>query len=432
MKHITPCLVALFAAAAPVFGAPSNYHDANQPGNRAIEDYPLDDISKSSCDDADLYVERVPFGNNEGGGGFFCVSKWRRGVLPRRIEARADENMLRWLKISYTDGSEVEHGQHIDLDWHQRGGVVEWDPYVDSFSKFEIAGGGWNGGVGRLVAEIAGKGMDAGGWNVGELQDVPRGNGGVLLGFEVRAGDGIDWIRPMFAVSKIERVKLVEGTFDPTYEQLNEKPYSERQMRALHATHHYDNTKSESAGKLIIESSMSTEEGVAVSDVTEDGTENSHEVGGGLHAEVSWEVGIPKIGNAGSKISPEVAYKYTHTKIDKTVKSTEDRDAWSTTVRYRSEHDVKPNAAVTCTVVVLQSHVNLTFTSILQWIFKDGKTHNFKHPGDVKGDDFWDLSAQVADDKAQTMNQFELDPATFTEITSTECGSEGSHFCAAA
>jgi hypothetical protein len=88
----------------------------------------------------------------------------------------------------------------------------------------------------------------------------------------------------------------------------------------------------------------------------------------------------------------------------------------------------------------------------LQWIFKDGKTHNFKvhgrmtnaehseayttcvdkHPGDVKGDDFWDLSAQVADDKAQTMNQFELDPATFTEITSTECGSEGSHFCAAA
>ena len=52
--------------------------------------------------------------------------------------------------------------------------------------------------------------------------------------------------------------------------------------------------------------------------------------------------------------------------------------------------------------------------------------------GHVKGDDFWDLSAQVADDKAQTMNQFELDPATFTEITSTECGSEGSHFCAAA
>ena len=106
-------------------------------------------------------------------------------------------------------------------------------------------------------------------------------------------------------------------------------------MRALHATHHYDNTKSESAGKLIIESSMSTEEGVAVSDVTEDGTENSHEVGGGLHAEVSWEVGIPKIGNAGSKISPEVAYKYTHTKIDKTVKSTEDRDAWSVSCNYQ-------------------------------------------------------------------------------------------------
>lgn len=228
MKHIAPHLVALLAAVAPVFGAPSNYHDANRLSRRAIEDYPLDAISKSSCDDSDLYVERVPFGNNEGGGGFTCVSKWRRGVLPRRIEARADERTLRWLKVSYTDGSDVEHGQRVDLDSHGRGGIVEWNPYTDSFAKFEIAGGGWNGGVGRLVAQVAGMSMDVGGYNMGELQDVLRGDGGqgVLLGFEVRTGDGIDWIRPMFASSRIERVKLVEGTFDPTYEQLNEKPYS--------------------------------------------------------------------------------------------------------------------------------------------------------------------------------------------------------------
>lgn len=100
-------------------------------------------------------------------------------------------------------------------------------------------------------------------------------------------------------------------------------------MRAIHATHSYDNTDSDSGGKLIIDASMSTEEGVSVGRVAEDGSEAGWEVAPGIKGEVSWNVGLPLIGGAGSKINPEIGYKYGNKTIEKEVKSEDDRASWA-------------------------------------------------------------------------------------------------------
>lgn len=179
----------------------------------------------SDCDAHEIFAPREYVGERERGGGAHCVSKWKSGVLPNKIEARADENMLRWIKISYTDGSTTEHGGHVELDSHGRGGIVSWDPYSEAFGKFSIAGDGWNGGVGRIVLEAPSGSMDVGAYDKPNLKDIPRGNNGVLLGFEMAVGDGIDWIAPIFSDAAIDTILLVDNVFSPTTEEINALPF---------------------------------------------------------------------------------------------------------------------------------------------------------------------------------------------------------------
>jgi hypothetical protein len=188
------------------------------------------------CSDLPGFVEPPESVGTGTSGGNFCLAKWRRGTFPYIIEAWADVNCLRWIRVRFTDGSEETVGSKPGDDGHHRTGTVTWNPWVDTFTKFSLWDDGWNGGVGRMVLELSTKcgetacGLDAGKYWDNPPPEHPISRGpegqGMLLGFEGVQGDCIDSLKPIFSKSKPEKVVLRDAKFNPTFEELNEKPFA--------------------------------------------------------------------------------------------------------------------------------------------------------------------------------------------------------------
>ena len=163
----------------------------------------------------------------------FCAAKWNAGVFPNLIEARADKDALRYLRIRYTDGSEITQGVAVADDGHSRYGTIEWDPWKEHFDRFSLWAGGWNNGVGRIVMEMAkhsqvdaGKYWDPNAVPVEILPDRGTAGQGMLLGFFGAADDAIDALQPYFSKSAPDKVILRDFEFTPTWEQLNSRPFA--------------------------------------------------------------------------------------------------------------------------------------------------------------------------------------------------------------
>ncbi|KAF5000786.1 hypothetical protein FDECE_11122 [Fusarium decemcellulare] len=374
----------LAAAGTLVLGAPSS-----RPPSSLQRRQDLSGPAAADCSGLGDFIDSQVTVGNDDGGVYACLASWSYGAFPKEIEARADENMLRWIRVVFTDGSEREVGTKPGLDWHDRQLHVKWDPWVNTFSQFSMYYHGWGGGLGRLVIRVNGcqgdncEG-DAGGWVPDAKQfDVPHGadGSGMLLGFSVKHGDGIDSMTPIFSKTAVEKVTLKDSVFDPTFEQLNEKPFAERQMEAMQLTHVLDNTMSESEANLWIDSSMGAENQHKVSDVKEDGSELGGELGLTAKGEVSWEAGVPGWASGGSKAGLEGSAKFVGKHVQKDIHGDENTKVDKVTVRFRVSHKVPGGGMVRCMTTVLQSRANLRFKATLENRFKDGTSYSYPVTG---------------------------------------------------
>jgi hypothetical protein len=148
-----------------------------------------------------------------------CDAKWNRGVSSYFTEARADKDALRYLRIKFTDGSEVERGAKVAIDSHYCIGSMTWDPFRNSFNELSFWAGGWNGGIGRIVMVMPGKERV----NAEKYWDNPppeykldrgRDGLGMLMGFLTNSGDAIDAIQPMFSSAGPDKVVLRDAIFE--------------------------------------------------------------------------------------------------------------------------------------------------------------------------------------------------------------------------
>ncbi|KAM6517313.1 hypothetical protein FSOLCH5_008276 [Fusarium solani] len=394
-----------------VLGAPS--------GNGRVRRQDLSDPANADCTGLGDFIDSQVTVGNDNGGVYTCVGGWSHGAFPTEIEARADENMLRWIRFRFTDGSEREVGTKPDLDWHKREGKVIWDPWVDTFSQFSMYDHGWGSGLGRLVFRLNSCPRDncegdAGGWVPDAAQfDVPHGidGSGMLLGFSVKHGDGIDSMTPIFSKTAVDRVILKDPEFDPTFEQLNEKPFSERMIDAVQVTHVLDNRKSESEANMWIDSSIATERQHKISEVKEEGSEHGGEVGITAKGEVSWKAGVPGWASGGSKAGLEASGKYVGKKVEKKIVGEENTNIIKETVRFRVNHLVPGGGMVRCMTTVLQSRANLRFRATLENKFKDGTSYEYKVTGLLEDADHSEAWTECEDVKPEDVGGVEI-PAT--------------------
>ncbi|KAH8170141.1 GDSL-like lipase/Acylhydrolase family protein [Sarocladium implicatum] len=339
----------------------------------------------------DIFVFPQTYGN--GGGKFKCIGKWNRGIFIDRIEADVDEWSVRRLTFRYTDGTTDVLGGDNYNDGHQKWhGSVELNPTRDPWSRFDIAQGGWENGIGFLVwaSETSCRRFDKplddpfctlhrgkylGGAKEPDFPAPPsRGllSRGMLMGIEGMAGDSIDTITPLFSNGQTVALDLNDFTFSPTIEQLNQGDAS----KVMSMTHDYwiheNNTPNEALG--IYTMGISYEYGQKTTVSTEDGREIGSEIGTSYSITMKTEVGVPEIEKISYDEKAEVTAKFTLKRITKTVNSNE--NSWSKSVS--KQHAVRTKIPayhkLVCQAVLMQSDLALTWTG----------THKFANGADYK------------------------------------------------
>lgn len=99
-------------------------------------------------------------GAGGGDGLAFCGSKFKEGILIKKIEVQGHYEIIRGITVTYTDNTYDTFGL-MDFDGadESRRNTIEFDPTVDSVTKAEIWPNGWNAhgneGVASLVLEAS-------------------------------------------------------------------------------------------------------------------------------------------------------------------------------------------------------------------------------------------------------------------------------------
>lgn len=150
------------------------------------------------------------------------------------IEVRADVDAVRYLRVGFTDGTEIIRGVAVGDDGHQRYGTIRWDPFNDHFLTFSLWDGGWNGGVGRIVLETSNLcGTTTCKIDVGKYWDSPPAEQkvdlgpsgrGMLLGFFGASGDDLDGLQPLITKTAPQGAVLNNMVVKPSFEDLNNNP----------------------------------------------------------------------------------------------------------------------------------------------------------------------------------------------------------------
>ncbi|KAF1993742.1 hypothetical protein P154DRAFT_449430 [Amniculicola lignicola CBS 123094] len=322
--------------------------------------------------------------------GRWCAAKWRQGIFPNEIEAWASKGCLNWIRIKFTDGTEQAQGNKPGDDGHHRTGTVRWDPWIHTFSKFSLWDGGWNNGVGRIVLEVNGQGMDAGKyWDSPPAEhNAARGteNQGMLLGIEGSSGDCIDTLKPIFSKYRPDKVVLKDATFEPTFEQLNERPYDQRMMTAAGSGAYLRNDLNDTDVTVKVKLDIATEHQTKVTTQEQSGWEHGWEAGLTYGHEVSVQAGVP-VANVDTKNKFEVSGKYVAKHVQMSFKGTEDMQLTRITKSYEASVAIKPGKIARCSVVAMQSHVNLRYRATLEHSWKNGESFTYPTTGSFENAD---------------------------------------------
>ncbi|KAF5004751.1 hypothetical protein FDECE_8741 [Fusarium decemcellulare] len=315
-----------------------------------------------------------------------CAAKWNKGTFPNSITAKATVNCLKWLKIGYTDGTEmILGGKEPGDDGHHRFGTVNWNPFVDTFAQFSLWDGGWDGGVGRMKIEMSNKcggegvcALDAGKYwdNPPDEYAVPRGvgNNGMLLGLLADQGECIDGLQAYFSNSKPSRVKLTDATFSPSFEELNQRPLDQRMMTAVQATQILHNQRQDAEVEMGVDLYLITETQLKGTTSSENSTQTDWQWGRSF----KFELGI-KAGESVVEYKPggELSYSWGGQEIHRVLESTEDTELKRQQTRYYLSTKVKAGMRVQCTAVAVQGRVNLRYSATLEQIFESGDSYSY-------------------------------------------------------
>lgn len=112
---------------------------------------------RENCDVPD-YAQMEGAGGSDGNA--FCGSKFKEGILIKKIEVQGHYELIRGITVTYTDDTYDTFGRmdYEDADESRRA-ELEFDPTVDSVTKAELWPNGWNAhgneAVGSLVFETS-------------------------------------------------------------------------------------------------------------------------------------------------------------------------------------------------------------------------------------------------------------------------------------
>jgi hypothetical protein len=324
----------------------------------------------SECDTPDFTMLD---GDGNGGGGGFCASQWKQGILINSIRAKADGLSLRGLRIGFTDNTFVEVGAQWSTDGRE--GTVSWDPLKDRIISIETWATGWANGLGRLVMETSnGQRFDAGNNHSGHMGKSLNRGSGMLIGVRGRhggTGGAIDNLEFIFAKSNPRSYELRDMSLSPSIDEINQRASNgDRGLKvdSLAVVHFVNKTPNEMTAGL----EGTREKKVSTSFTQSRGTT----FGLGVGFEVSTTIGIPEVADVTATLSTQ--FNWEERQDQSTTKGTEINNV----LKYSGQTTLDPNSAARCSAFSLTGNLEVKWLATNVVVFEDNTEWHYHSEGE--------------------------------------------------
>ncbi|KAF9776374.1 hypothetical protein IL306_005457 [Fusarium sp. DS 682] len=114
----------------------------------------------------------------------------------------------------------------------------------------------------------------------------------------------------MFSKGRPEEVTLGEPSFIPTFEELNSKPFEERQLEVVRTSHIVYNRRTDKPVEMGVDLYLQVEQGTKVNWQSQKGTEWGGELGGTVGGSFDWEIGLPEMISGKANGKAEITGKW--------------------------------------------------------------------------------------------------------------------------
>ncbi|KAF2463206.1 uncharacterized protein BDR25DRAFT_397308 [Lindgomyces ingoldianus] len=149
----------------------------------------------------------------------WCETKWKQGPIITGVEVWSNNERVRAIRFSYSDGSVGELHGRIDGDRH---GIISWDPANDKIIQATTWGDGKAHALGRLYLKTqTGKELNVGKDTGGQASfDHDVGSGIMMTAFG-RQGYDIDQLGFNFLRGEIKKITIGDVKFEENPDDLN-------------------------------------------------------------------------------------------------------------------------------------------------------------------------------------------------------------------
>ncbi|KAF1997078.1 hypothetical protein P154DRAFT_565573 [Amniculicola lignicola CBS 123094] len=311
-----------------------------------------------------------------GGGGEFCDTKWKEGVVVTGFEAWANSKNVRAFQLYYSDGSNSRLYGKIDGDKHAR---IDWDPAVDSISQIRTWGNGRAESLGRVqIRTKAGKELDVGKDTNGQDTFETEIGTGIMMGAFGGSGDYIDRLGFSMLRGKIDKISIDDVVFDEDPEALNARMEGLKTVTLDYADHTNDHPEANetfSFGKTETRTASKKFSSTA-----------SHTFGWSNAIELSG-----KILDLGASSTTTLKYEYSKATTEESTTET------SVTLTYTVATALKPGQRVFCRATAMYGEYDGDYASTVNIWLEDGFTFGFKSGGNMKQIQWSDASSVCQD-----------------------------------
>ncbi|KAF2262424.1 hypothetical protein CC78DRAFT_534762 [Lojkania enalia] len=311
------------------------------------------------------------------GGGRWCATKFKSGIVITGIEAWADKKSVRGVQFYYSDGTNSGLVGKQDGDRHGR---MDWDPSVDQISQIKM----WGNGVGKYNGRIyirtkKGNEFDVGKDTSGQDVYETKVASGIMLGAFGNAGERIDHLGFLFLKSKIEKITVGDVVFSETPEELNSKKEGLEVVTVDYADYENGmelNNNTYRWGRTITK------------EVSKKFTHASTHTFGWSHAlELSG-----KILELGAKSTTTLSYQYAKTD------TVEDQFTDKVEVMTQVWIPVPPGGKIYCRAVAMTGKYSGDYSSKVSIWLEDGSTFEFEEEGHMEQINWSKAESKCQDD----------------------------------
>ena len=312
------------------------------------------------------------------GGGAFCETKWKAGVVVTGLDVYATSDDIEAVQFYYSDGT--SGNQWGQVNGKEPAKSIHWDPTKgETIAQLRMWGNGVGTRLGRVYLRVSsGATLDAGKDTSGQKVYEKPVDSGVMLGAFGKCGDAIDNMGILFMKSKVSAIKVTDTKFSDTPDELNKKAQGLQTCSVDTASFTNKNTNNNTF-LFQGQDSRTTSKTYSV--------DNTNSFGFSEAIEIGTEGGLPGLIDINFKSTTTLSYGYSNTKSESSTTSS------THALTYNIGGPLSSGEVTYCQAIAMFGTYDGKFTCTVQMQLEDGSTFSFASQGEMKQVAYSDVQA---------------------------------------